>query len=66
MSQAQKEHDYLLGQSVGLDEAARMMMDRAIQMFKIGNDEGDRAAKLFRQISEDLSKRAKDRHPRKS
>ena len=51
---------YHLGESSGLAEAAKVLMDEAMGRWKSGKDD---IAEYLRAISHDLSERAAKRHP---
>jgi hypothetical protein len=54
------ERYYQLGQSVGLEEAAGFLLKEATDYFSRG---GDDEAQLLRKLSEEMKKKAKERHP---
>jgi hypothetical protein len=56
------DHNYRLGESVGLAEAAAKLMTMAREMFSQGRDE---RAKELRRISNQFKEDADTRHPRK-
>ncbi len=62
MNKADK--NYLLGQSVGLDEAAEFLLHRASILFKSGRR--DEEAKLLRSLANEIQNKADARyeHPK--
>lgn len=53
------EKDYLLGQSVGLDEAAKFLREKSAEFFVCRKDD---IAGLLRLLAEDLQKKADARY----
>ena len=56
----ESDRAYKVGQSTGLDQAARALLERAAASFKSGRDE---EARTLRSLSQELSERAVERHP---
>ena len=55
----EKDDDYLLGQSTGLDEAAGLLLQKSKDAF---GRERDQEAKLLRDLSKEIQKIADDRY----
>ena len=58
-SEREIERTYYLGQSVGLDEAANLLLNKASQAFKDGRDQ---EASMLRELSKEIQKRGDDRY----
>lgn len=54
-------HAYNVGRSAGLEEAGNLLMERAVESFKKGNDWKE--ADLLRALAAMLIQRGKDTHP---
>lgn len=53
------EKDYFLGQSVGLEEAAKFLMNKSQEFYARRNDD---TAGLLRLLSEELQKKSDERY----
>ncbi len=62
MSKSEKEalRNYLLGQSIGLDEAAEFLLQRASVIFKDGNRDDE--ARLLRNLANEIQIKADARY----
>lgn len=59
-SEERLNRTFRVGQSSGLEEAAKMLMAKALDYFRCGED---RTASLLRTLSEKLLEEAARRHP---
>ncbi len=56
-------HSYKLGISSGLEQAANLVLEKAIAYFKVHNHECDEFASRYRDIADELRKLSQAAHP---